>query len=72
MWKKRDRSMKGSLANCCTFRQVVAILARRPDLNWTSVVIGLNVGGEERREANEGGEKGSSSASMGFSSSPPL
>lgn len=50
----------------------MAILAGHPELNRTNVVIGLNVRGEEWRKADERGEKGSSSPSVGFSSSPPL
>lgn len=50
----------------------MTILARHPDLNGTGAVIGLNVRGEEWRQANERGKKGSSSSSMRFSSSPPL
>ncbi len=50
----------------------MAILAGHPYLNRTGAVVGLNVRGEEWREADERGEKGSSSPSMGFSSSPPL
>ena len=50
----------------------MAILARHSDLNRTGAVVGLNVRGEEWREANERREKGSSSPSMGFSSPPPL
>lgn len=50
----------------------MAILAGHPDLNRTGAVVGLNMRGEERREADERGEKGSSSPTMGFSSSPPL
>lgn len=50
----------------------MAILARHPDLNGTGAVVGLNVRSEEWREANERGKEGSSSSSVGFSSSPPL
>lgn len=50
----------------------MAVLAGHPDLNRTGAVVGLDMGGEEWREADERREKGSSSPSMGFSSSPPL
>lgn len=50
----------------------MAVLAGHPDLNRSGAVVRLNVRGEEWREADERGEKGSSSPSMGFSSSPPL
>lgn len=56
----------------CTFRCSMAILAGHPDRNRTGAVIGLNVRGEEWGKADERGEKGSSSPSMGFGSSPPL
>lgn len=64
--------MNGSSGQCFTFRWGMAILGRHPDLNRTGAVVGLNVRGEEWREADERGEKGSSSPSMGFCSSPPL
>lgn len=57
---------------CCTFRWGMAILAGHPDLNRTRAVVGLDVRCKEWREADERREKGSSSPSMGFSSSPPL
>ncbi len=50
----------------------MAVLAGHPDLNRTGAVVGLNVRRKEWREADERREKGSSSPSMGFSSSPPL
>lgn len=56
----------------CTFRCGMAILAGHPDLNGTGAVVGLHVRAEEGREADERGEKGSSSPSVGLSSSPPL
>lgn len=50
----------------------MVILAWHLDLNWTGAVVVLNLRGKEGRVTNEGGKKGSSSSSMGFSSSPPL
>lgn len=49
----------------------MVIFARHPDLNRAGAVVRLNMR-EEGREANEGGKEGSSTSSMGFSSSPPL
>lgn len=39
----------------CTFSWGVAVLAWHPDLNRTSAVVGLDVRGEEWREADERG-----------------
>lgn len=57
---------------CLTFSRTVAVLGRRADLYGTGAVVGLNVRAEEGREADEGGEEGSSSSSMGLGSAPPL
>lgn len=55
-----------------TFSRTVAVLGRRADLYGTGAVVGLNVWAEEGREADEGGEEGSRSSSMGLGGSPPL
>lgn len=55
---------------CRTFRRTV--LPGHSDLSGSGAVAGLNVRGEEWREANKRRQEGSSSPSMSFGSSPPL